>query len=134
MKQTLPFPLTQRDAMIWIAGGDFMMGSDHHYREEAPAHRASVSGFWIDPTPVTNAEFERFVVEQIRQRGGSEAKATLSSAWERLPVAKQATTMRRLLQRVDYDGVAQQVTIRFISSDARVSAKRPSLPHKEKML
>jgi formylglycine-generating enzyme len=61
MKQTVPFPLTQRDAMIWIAGGDFMMGSDHHYREEAPAHRVSVSGFWIDPTPVTNAEFEQFV-------------------------------------------------------------------------
>jgi len=49
------------DVMIWIAGGDFMMGSDHHYREEAPAHRVSVSGFWIDPGPVTNAEFAGFV-------------------------------------------------------------------------
>jgi formylglycine-generating enzyme len=47
--------------MVWIPGGDFMMGSDRHYREEAPAHRVSVSGFWIDPTPVTNAEFGRFV-------------------------------------------------------------------------
>src|SRR5262245_55957205 len=61
MKQTLPFPLTQRDAMVWIPGGDFMMGSDRHYREEAPTHRVSVSGFWIDPTPVTNAQFARFV-------------------------------------------------------------------------
>jgi formylglycine-generating enzyme required for sulfatase activity len=37
------------------------MGSDHHYPEEAPAHRASVEGFWIDRTPVTNAQFQKFV-------------------------------------------------------------------------
>ena len=32
-----------------------------HYPEEAPAHRVTVDGFWIDPTPVTNAEFRAFV-------------------------------------------------------------------------
>jgi formylglycine-generating enzyme required for sulfatase activity len=48
-------------AMIWIAGGTFRMGSDQHYPEEAPVHRATVDGFWIDPTPVTNREFRRFV-------------------------------------------------------------------------
>jgi formylglycine-generating enzyme required for sulfatase activity len=37
------------------------MGSDRHYPEEAPAHRVSVDGFWIDRTPVTNSEFHRFV-------------------------------------------------------------------------
>lgn len=37
------------------------MGSDHHYPEEAPAHRVSVNSFWIDGAPVTNAEFRRFV-------------------------------------------------------------------------
>jgi len=47
--------------MIPIPGGTFTMGSDHHYPEEAPAHEVTVSAFWIDPTPVTNAEFERFV-------------------------------------------------------------------------
>jgi len=49
--------------MAWIAGGSFTMGSDHHYPEEAPAHRASVDGFWIDRTPVTNEEFAEFVDE-----------------------------------------------------------------------
>jgi formylglycine-generating enzyme required for sulfatase activity len=49
--------------MAWIPGGSFMMGSDHHYPEEAPAHRVSVGGFWIDRSPVTNAEFSRFVHE-----------------------------------------------------------------------
>jgi formylglycine-generating enzyme len=37
------------------------MGSDHHYPEEAPAHRVEVAGFWMDRTPVTNAQFLKFV-------------------------------------------------------------------------
>jgi formylglycine-generating enzyme len=49
------------DGMVWIDGGTFRMGSDHHYAEEAPAHPVTVDGFWIDRHPVTNAEFARFV-------------------------------------------------------------------------
>ena len=45
--------------MIWIPGGSFRMGSDRHYPEEAPVHRVTVDGFWIDPTPVTNAQFRQ---------------------------------------------------------------------------
>src|SRR5215475_6448378 len=47
--------------MIQIPGGTFRMGSDRHYPEEAPAHAVTVDGFWIDVTPVTNAQFRRFV-------------------------------------------------------------------------
>jgi formylglycine-generating enzyme len=47
--------------MIWIPGGTFRMGSDKHYPEEAPAHRVTVSGFWIDRAPVTNRDFRKFV-------------------------------------------------------------------------
>jgi formylglycine-generating enzyme len=47
--------------MVWIPGGTFLMGSDHHYPEEAPAHQVTVGGFWIDRHTVTNAEFARFV-------------------------------------------------------------------------
>jgi formylglycine-generating enzyme len=54
-------PATDPDGMVFIAGGAFRMGSDRHYPEEAPEHRVSVDGFWIDRTPVTNAEFRRFV-------------------------------------------------------------------------
>ena len=57
MKPTDP----QLSDMRWISPGSFLMGSDHHYREEAPARRTAVSGFWIDVHPVTNAEFARFV-------------------------------------------------------------------------
>ena len=47
--------------MVLIPGGTFRMGSDAHYPEEAPAHRVSVDDFWIDPRPVSNAEFRRFI-------------------------------------------------------------------------
>ena len=47
--------------MVWIEGGEFRMGSDVHYPEEAPAHRVRVNGFFIDPYPVTNREFREFV-------------------------------------------------------------------------
>jgi formylglycine-generating enzyme required for sulfatase activity len=57
----VPASLADRPEMAWIAGGTFRMGSDRHYREEAPAHRSSVDGFWIDRTPVTNRQFKDFV-------------------------------------------------------------------------
>src|SRR5262245_56849 len=47
--------------MIWIPGGTFRMGSDQHYPEEAPVHEVTVDGFWMDPFPVTNLQFKRFV-------------------------------------------------------------------------
>lgn len=33
--------------MVWIPGGTFLMGSNRHYPEEAPAHHATVGGFWM---------------------------------------------------------------------------------------
>ncbi len=48
-------------AMRLLPAGEFQMGSDHHYPEEAPARRAAVDAFWLDETPITNREFARFV-------------------------------------------------------------------------
>ena len=46
---------------IAIAGGEFAMGSNDHYPEEAPAHRVRVDAFAMAPTTVTNREFAAFV-------------------------------------------------------------------------
>ncbi|MFB8342367.1 formylglycine-generating enzyme family protein [Brucella cytisi] len=54
---------TERADMLFIKGGTFLMGSDRHYPEEAPAHRVTVDDFFMDRTPVTNAAFTEFVTE-----------------------------------------------------------------------
>lgn len=47
--------------LVWVPEHTYWMGSDHHYREERPAHRVSVDGFWIQSVPVTNADYAAFV-------------------------------------------------------------------------
>ncbi len=54
--RTCSFP-----GMVFVSGGTYRMGSDKHYPEEAPVHCVSVDSFWIDETPVTNAQFRAFV-------------------------------------------------------------------------
>ncbi len=47
--------------MVFLPGSTYVMGSDDHYPEEAPAHPVTVDGFWIDEAPVTNRQFPTFV-------------------------------------------------------------------------
>jgi formylglycine-generating enzyme len=49
--------------MVWVDGATYRMGSDSHYPEEAPAHRVTVDGFWIDACHVTNGQFAAFTAE-----------------------------------------------------------------------
>jgi sulfatase modifying factor 1 len=52
---------TARDGMKRLPGGEFAMGSEDFYPEEAPVRRVAVEGFWIDERPVTVGQFRRFV-------------------------------------------------------------------------
>jgi formylglycine-generating enzyme required for sulfatase activity len=60
-----PEPASKSDAthaeMVYVPCGTFRMGSDSHYPEEAPSHLVTIEGFFIDRTPVTNAQFRAFV-------------------------------------------------------------------------
>jgi formylglycine-generating enzyme required for sulfatase activity len=69
--------------MVWVPGGEFLMGSDHKLaqRNERPTHRVKVSGFWMDRHHVTNAEFRRFVVET-----GYVTTAERKPQWETIKV------------------------------------------------
>ena len=46
-----------RVAMVWLPGGDFVMGSDRGNPDEAPAHKVRVTGFLMDRFEVTHAMF-----------------------------------------------------------------------------
>src|SRR5256885_10447667 len=50
-----------RENMVRIPGGSFLMGSDHHYPEEAPAHKVSIGAFLMDRHTITNREFRKFI-------------------------------------------------------------------------
>lgn len=54
-------PAAGLSEMIRIEGGQFAMGSNAHYPEEAPVHQVRVDGFFIDRFLVTNREFSSFV-------------------------------------------------------------------------
>lgn len=45
--------------MVWIPGGTYRMRADNSQAgaDEYPKHTATVSGFWMDRTEVTNREF-----------------------------------------------------------------------------
>ncbi|MBC7913811.1 MAG: formylglycine-generating enzyme family protein [Pyrinomonadaceae bacterium] len=49
--------------MVYIPGGDFMMGADNKQAavDEYPKHAVHVDPFWMDKTEVTNAQFAAFV-------------------------------------------------------------------------
>jgi formylglycine-generating enzyme required for sulfatase activity len=54
---------TAPSGMVWVPGGEFLMGSDDPGANSAerPAHRVRLTGFWMDRTELTNADFHRFV-------------------------------------------------------------------------
>jgi formylglycine-generating enzyme required for sulfatase activity len=85
--------IAQQRRMTWIEGGSFTMGSDRHYPEERPARVVSVSGFWIDPTPVTNREFARFVAATRYVTVAERSPATGSTLfqWPNSPARQHGT-------------------------------------------
>jgi formylglycine-generating enzyme required for sulfatase activity len=64
-------PPTAPTGMVWIPGGEFLMGAEDAAQglcevaepmpDALPVHRVGVHGFWMDRTEVTNAEFARFI-------------------------------------------------------------------------
>ncbi len=49
------------DEMVRIPEGEFHMGAADFFVEERPVLAVWVDGFWIDPAPVSNRDFARFV-------------------------------------------------------------------------
>ena len=49
--------------MAWVPGGVFWMGTDHPQMPDTrPWHKVYMSGFWMDQTEITNAQFMAFVL------------------------------------------------------------------------
>ncbi len=48
------------EGMVWIPGGTALIGDDEGKPDEQPAHSATIDGFWMDATEVTNGAFKKF--------------------------------------------------------------------------
>ncbi|NOX42401.1 MAG: formylglycine-generating enzyme family protein [Gammaproteobacteria bacterium] len=53
----------QPNQMVFILGGEFVMGSNSRLPDEAPEHKVMLNGFWIDKYEVTNFQYKKFIDE-----------------------------------------------------------------------
>ncbi|MFQ5455391.1 MAG: formylglycine-generating enzyme family protein [Nitrospirota bacterium] len=51
----------EKDDMILIPAGNFLMGYDHRMPDEKPMHKVYLKSFYIDKYEVTNKKYEKFV-------------------------------------------------------------------------
>lgn len=81
-----PDPATAPSGMLWIPGGEFIMGSDDPlaHEDEGPRHKVRLSGFWMDQTEVTNAQFAKFV-EATNYVTTAERAPTLEEIMKQVP-------------------------------------------------
>jgi formylglycine-generating enzyme len=83
------------EGMVWIPGGEFSMGAKgiaastgetccpmNTVVDTLPIHRVAVSGFWMDATEVTNAQFAKFV-----EATGYKTIAEIAPTQEEFPTA-----------------------------------------------
>jgi formylglycine-generating enzyme len=79
-------PEANPDGMVWVPGGEFVMGTDEQeaYEHERPAHKVHVKGFWISATEVTNSQFKKFV-DATGYKTVAERKPTWNELSKQLP-------------------------------------------------
>ena len=82
--------------MMWVPGGQFLMGSDHKLAQdnERPAHRVKVDGFWMDRYHVTNAQFRKFVEPPATSPPPSESRLGKRSGCSCRPARRNRRTRR----------------------------------------
>jgi len=64
--------------MVYVPAGMFTMGDirGDGYPNQRPAHRVSVSAFWLDKTEVTNGYFAKFVEARGASQGDWGSRAS----------------------------------------------------------
>jgi len=61
---------TDDSVLVWIPGGEFLMGETDGAEDEAPRHKVRVEGFWLGKFEVTNSQYARFLQAVDRKEPG----------------------------------------------------------------
>ncbi len=79
--------MTAKDSKksVMIPAGEYIMGSGKGYPEEGPPHQVKVSSFYMDETPVTNAEYNKFCDETGHHRPASPGWADMPDSFNDHP-------------------------------------------------
>lgn len=72
--------------MVYIAGGDFVMGSNAGDEYERPAHKVSIAPFFIDVTEVTCENYLKFLTATLRHNPSNWTMETCGPAATKQPV------------------------------------------------
>jgi formylglycine-generating enzyme required for sulfatase activity len=90
---------TNGEGMVWIPGGEFIMGTDEQeaYEHERPAHTVRVKGFWMSAAEVTNTQFKKFV-DATGYQTVAESKPSWEELSEQLPPGTPALPDSLLVQ------------------------------------
>ncbi len=84
-----PAPASQPkapDRMVYVGGGEFLMGRDTGEQSERPQHRVSVKPFFIDVYEVTCEEYKRFIDATGHQAPPRWVNGTYPAGWARRAV------------------------------------------------
>lgn len=78
--------------MIYFDGGTFLMGSETGLPQEKPVHEVTIKSFYIDKSPVTVAQFQKFIEQtqfktEAEKFGDSGVFNIDAKNWELLPGA-----------------------------------------------
>lgn len=111
--------------MAWVPTREFLMGSSHKLAQpnEMPAHKVSVSGFWMDVNDVTNAQFRRFV-----EATGYVTTAEQKPKWEDLKVQLPPGTPR------PDDSLLVPGAMVFVGTESEVRQNQPFPVVKDEMV
>jgi len=72
--------ITYKDGMVYVAGGTFQMGSNSD-SDEKPIHTVTISGFFMDKTEVTQAEYRKVMGKNPSKFSGCDDCPVENVSW-----------------------------------------------------
>lgn len=85
VKQGVTAPIPPQ-GMVYVSGGDLMMGNDGGGESERPTHKVTVKPFFIDRTEVTCEEYDKFLAATGHQAPSNWVNGRYAEGLARRPV------------------------------------------------